>query len=66
MVAGQVQDLLSENFEPDRETLEFIHMRKTAALIRASVMMGPILYGSGKAVFDALSEYAIRLVLPSR
>ncbi|RPI37770.1 MAG: polyprenyl synthetase family protein [Nitrospiraceae bacterium] len=63
MVAGQVQDLLSENFEPDRETLEFIHMRKTAALIRASVMMGPILYGSGKAVCEALSEYGNKIGL---
>jgi geranylgeranyl diphosphate synthase type II len=63
MVAGQVQDLLSENFDPDRETLEFIHMRKTAALIRASVMMGPILYGSGKAVSGALSEYGNKIGL---
>lgn len=57
MVAGQAQDLLSENFDPDHETLEFIHMHKTAALIRASVMMGPILYGSSKDILDALSEY---------
>jgi len=57
MVAGQVQDILSENFEPDHATLEFIHRHKTAALIRASVMMGPILYGSGTDTSDALSEY---------
>jgi geranylgeranyl diphosphate synthase type II len=57
MVAGQVQDILSENFEPDHETLEFIHRHKTAALIRASVMMGPILCGSGTDISDALSEY---------
>jgi geranylgeranyl diphosphate synthase, type II len=57
MVAGQVQDILSTNFEPDQETLEFIHIHKTAELIRASVMMGPILYGSNKDISDALSEY---------
>jgi len=57
MVAGQVQDLLSENFNPDLETLEFIHSHKTATLIRASVMMGPILHGSSKDMSDALSEY---------
>ena len=57
MVAGQVKDILSENFDPDLETLEFIHTHKTATLIRASVMMGPILYGSSKAISDALSEY---------
>jgi geranylgeranyl diphosphate synthase, type II len=57
MVAGQVQDILSENMEPDLNTLEFIHIHKTAALIRASVMMGPILCGSDTDTFDALSEY---------
>ncbi len=57
MVAGQVQDILSENLDPDHETVEFIHMHKTASLIRASVMMGPILYGSSKDILDALSEY---------
>lgn len=57
MVAGQTQDILSENLEPDHETLKFIHMHKTAALIRASVMMGPILYGSSKGILDTLSEY---------
>ena len=54
MVAGQVQDILSENFEPDHETLEFIHRHKTAALIRASVMMGPILYGSGTDILGCV------------
>lgn len=63
MVAGQVQDMLSENVEPDHGTLEFIHRHKTAALIRASVMMGPILYGSGAAITDALSGYGDKIGL---
>ncbi|UCE78212.1 MAG: polyprenyl synthetase family protein [Nitrospiraceae bacterium] len=57
MVAGQVQDLLSENKQPDRQTLEFIHTRKTAALIRASVRLGPILYDSSREVHTALTHY---------
>jgi geranylgeranyl diphosphate synthase type II len=57
MVAGQAQDILSENYGPDRETLEFIHTHKTAALIRASVLMGPLLFGSSKDVLDPLLEY---------
>ncbi len=57
MVAGQAQDILSEKSEPDNKTLEFIHLHKTASLIRASVMMGPILYGGSKDMSDALSEY---------
>jgi geranylgeranyl diphosphate synthase type II len=57
MVAGQVQDLISENGIPDQETLEFIHMHKTTALICASVKLGPILHGSSKETLDALTEY---------
>ncbi len=63
MVAGQVQDMLSENVEPDHGTLEFIHRHKTAALIRASVMMGPILCGSGADITDALSGYGDKIGL---
>jgi len=57
MVAGQVQDMLSENKEPDGETLQFIHSHKTGALLRASARIGPILYGSSQAVLDALTAY---------
>jgi geranylgeranyl diphosphate synthase, type II len=63
MVAGQVQDILSEKSAPDPETLEFIHMHKTGALIRASVVMGPTLYGSGADVLGRLSEYGSRIGL---
>ncbi len=57
MVAGQVQDILSEKKEPDTETLHFIHTRKTGALLRASVRMGPILFGSDQEILEALSMY---------
>jgi geranylgeranyl diphosphate synthase type II len=57
MVAGQVQDILSENSEPDAETLRFIHTHKTGTLIRASVRMGPILFGSDQKVLSALTAY---------
>lgn len=57
MVGGQAQDILAENAEPDREMLEFIHRRKTAALITASVRIGPILAGAGKKKLKALTKY---------
>jgi geranylgeranyl diphosphate synthase type II len=63
MVAGQVQDILSEKKEPDTETLHFIHTHKTGALLRASVRMGPILFGSDQEVLDALSVYGERVGL---
>jgi geranylgeranyl diphosphate synthase, type II len=63
MVAGQVQDMLSENAEPDEETLRFIHHHKTAALLSSSVRIGAILAGSPAGVFEAVSVYGDRIGL---
>jgi geranylgeranyl diphosphate synthase type II len=57
MVGGQAQDILSENSKPDEDTLHFIHLHKTAALITASVRMGPILAGSNEGTLKALTRY---------
>jgi geranylgeranyl diphosphate synthase type II len=57
MVGGQAQDILSENSEPDRDTLHFIHLHKTASLITASVRMGPILSNIGRDKLKALTRY---------
>lgn len=57
MVAGQVQDMLSENSEPDEDTLQFIHRHKTAALICASVKLGALLSGCDEAKRNALTSY---------
>jgi geranylgeranyl diphosphate synthase type II len=57
MVGGQVQDILSENSEPDRDILSFIHLHKTAALVTASVRMGPLLAESDKDKLHALTRY---------
>jgi geranylgeranyl diphosphate synthase, type II len=46
MIGGQVVDLEAEHTKPDAETLEYIHLSKTAALITASVVAGG-LYGAG-------------------
>lgn len=57
MVAGQAQDLLSENSDPDEDTLSFIHMHKTSALITASVRIGGILAGCDDKYLNSLSTY---------
>jgi geranylgeranyl diphosphate synthase, type II len=57
MVGGQAQDILSENSEPDADTLEFIHLHKTTALITASVRMGPILADSSRDKLYSLTRY---------
>ncbi len=57
MVGGQAQDLLSEDEEPDPETLFFIHKCKTAALITAAVKTGGILACCSGERLAALTSY---------
>jgi geranylgeranyl diphosphate synthase type II len=57
MVAGQAQDLLSEDAEPDAATLSFIHRHKTAALIRAAVRSGGILASCSDRALEGLTRY---------
>ena len=45
MVGGQVVDIESEGKTVSAETLEYIHLHKTAALIRASLRVGAMLAG---------------------
>jgi len=49
MIGGQVADLEAERTKPTRETLEYIHRAKTAALITASVVSGGIFAGATEA-----------------
>jgi len=57
MVGGQVVDIQSEGKEVDPDVLEFIHTRKTAALISASVVSGAILVGGEDPQVKALASY---------
>jgi len=59
LVGGQVLDLDSEG-KPDisLETLNFIHIHKTAALLEASVVCGGILAGASECDRLRLSRYA--------
>lgn len=63
MVAGQVQDILSENSKPDKDTLQFIHTNKTAALICASVKLGHILSGGNNNRLETITTYGNRVGL---
>lgn len=57
MVGGQAQDLLSEDAEPDAETLSFIHSHKTAALITVSVRSGGVLANCSDHELSRLTKY---------
>ena len=57
MVGGQVVDIQSEGKAVDSSTVQFIHTRKTAALIAASVVSGAILVGGEESQLKALTSY---------
>jgi geranylgeranyl diphosphate synthase, type II len=67
MVGGQVADVESEDgrwkdsrkriLRSPRKLLEFIHLNKTAALIRASLVSGAVLGGGTRRQVAALDDY---------
>ena len=56
MVGGQVVDIESEGKTVTAETLEYIHLHKTAALIRASLRVGAMLAGGGADQLAIIGE----------
>ncbi len=58
LVGGQVVDLECEGKEVDLETLEFIHLHKTGALLKACVISGALIGGASEEVLAALCTYA--------
>ncbi len=58
LVGGQVVDLECEGKEVDLETLEFIHLHKTGALLKACLTCGALIAGAEGDLLSALSTYA--------
>ena len=58
LVGGQVVDLECEGKKVDLETLEFIHLHKTGALLKACVTCGALIGGAEEELLDALKIYA--------
>jgi geranylgeranyl diphosphate synthase type II len=57
MVGGQVVDGQSEGEAVDTEVLNFIHTRKTGAMIAAAVKAGAVLANAGELQLNALASY---------
>jgi geranylgeranyl diphosphate synthase type II len=57
MVGGQVVDMESEGREIDLPTLDYIHTRKTGALIRAAVRVGALYARASEKRLRALTRY---------
>ena len=57
MVGGQVVDVQSEGEAVETEVLNFIHTRKTGAMIAAAVKAGAVLANAGELELNALASY---------
>ncbi len=57
MVGGQVVDMESEGKAIDFPTLEYIHTRKTGALMLASIQAGALIGGADEEAYGALTRY---------
>ena len=58
LVGGQVVDLECEGKEVDLETLEYIHLHKTGALLKACVRTGAMIAGADDKLLECLTTYA--------
>ena len=63
VIAGQVEDLAAEDKVPSAELVEFIHMNKTAILIRTAVRIGAIIGGADDAELGCLSLFGEKIGL---
>ncbi|HAA90460.1 MAG: Polyprenyl synthetase [Thermoanaerobacterales bacterium 50_218] len=61
LIGGQVVDLESEGCEVSPDTVEYIHLHKTAALFRAAVRCGALLAGADQQKLGLLTDYAVAL-----
>lgn len=57
VIGGQVEDLASEGKTPHAAVVEFIHLHKTAVLIKAAVRIGAMCAGADKNQLEALGVY---------
>jgi len=63
MVGGEIADIEAEGQLPDRATVEFIHERKTAALLRAAVVMGGLAAGAQGEPIEVLRDFGTKIGL---
>lgn len=63
VIAGQVEDLEAEGKQPDADLVEFIHLNKTAVLIRAAVRMGAIAAGAEEDDLENLTVFGKKIGL---
>jgi len=60
MLGGQVADIIAEKEKPTRDKLDFIHERKTGALIKTAVLMGGAVAGANDVIMKHLEVYSMK------
>lgn len=63
MIGGQVVDVVSEGKEISKDELEYMHLKKTGELIKASILSGAILADAPESDLKALEEFGYKLGL---
>lgn len=63
VIAGQCEDLAAASAAPSAALLDFIHVHKTAALIRAATRIGAIAAQADNTVLDACTLYGCNIGL---
>jgi len=63
MIGGQIVDIENEDKSIDGETLDYIHLNKTAALIAASMKVGAVIGGADKNDIDNIEHIGKNLGL---
>ncbi len=63
MIAGQVADLKAENTEGTLESLEYIHIHKTARMFQCATVMGGLCGRATPESLEALAQYGLKIGL---
>lgn len=63
MIVGQVADILSENIRPNKETLNYIHINKTSALLTAALLAGGHIGSVDEATIATLEKLGLNIGL---
>ena len=63
MIGGQVVDIINEGKKISKEELNYMHLKKTGELIRASIVAGAILAEVDKSEIDLLNKFGMNLGL---
>ncbi len=57
VIGGQVEDIAAEGTTPNADLVDYIHLHKTADLLRAATRMGAIAAGASTGQITALGQY---------